>query len=218
MKLIFSFILFLLTLFVSEITNRFFRGAYTDTTGIFELELNSNNTYTYKYQLGFKYSISEGTWKKSNNVLILNSSLNDLFRIPLTVEENITSQTNFMKFEIINPLPIDTLCSYIIILNDTIVIQDKYGEIDLSKKSSTISSIQVKYLCKEIVQTPYPLRNVLRSEIYKIKTTETNYFRIKWDINYDLMYYETMRNDTLCIKGNEIYWPSHNLILHKSKK
>ena len=217
MKIFISFVAILLTQLILGITTKNHIDYYKDTTGIFKLQLKSDNTYIYEYKLGFKYHNSKGRWIRKNNILILNSLFDDLLKIPLTVKEEINPHNNSLVFEITNPLPIDTICNYYIVIKDTIINIGNNGKLSLNKDVNNVPSIQVKYLCKDIVQTPYPLRNELISNIYQVKSNETNYFRIKWDINSDLFYYETIKNDTLVIKDKEISWPSKNLTLYKSK-
>jgi hypothetical protein len=111
MKLIISFVLFLLIQVITGVNKKFHVDYYKDKLDIFELQLKSDFTYAYQYRLGFKYINSEGSWKKEKNIIILSSSFDDLLKIPFTVEEKVMPQTNLIKFEIINPLPMDTICN-----------------------------------------------------------------------------------------------------------
>jgi hypothetical protein len=219
MRLLMLLGIYLMIEMITGTNQKFNAGYYRDTLGIFELNLKSNFTYTYQYKLGFKYCKSEGNWKKENNIVILNSSLEDLSKIPVTIKEEVKPKNNSVLFDIINPLEQDTVYKYQIVLNDTIFNYDKNGVYSLRKTGDSLQTIQLKFLCKDTAIIPFPLRNKLSSAIYQVKSSRTNYFSIKWDIDWDLFYYEAIRNDTLFISGKELTWPSHsNLILHKEKK
>jgi hypothetical protein len=177
MKLLMLISIYILINYVNTITSKFHTGYYRDSTNIFELHLKPDFTYTYEYKLGFKYSKSIGRWKIENNILILNSSIEDLSQIPITIKEK-TKENDSVFLTILNPLQQDEIYKYQLVLNDLTFNYKNDSAYYLKNTVDNLQTIQLEFLCKDIVQTPYPLRNKLSSEIYQIKSRKSNYFII----------------------------------------
>jgi len=210
MRLLLFLIILLPTIFFS---NNYKETIYKTKDGFYELSLKSDSSFFVSYLCGFHLKYIRGYWKKNyNNEIILTSKYENLKDIPISVEEIKINDNDSITFNIISEIPADSSIKTELILDTTSYLYNK-----LLRTSSKInfSDVRVRTYFNSEYSIREPLQNELISEIYKVKSTETNYFKINWDVKGEMFYYETIQNDTLKIKGKKLFWDDKKLIFYR---
>jgi hypothetical protein len=172
------------------------------------LDLKPNSTYSYVYRLEWVKARSEGNWKSINeNTIVINSQY-DVNNLPLKVTER-TEAISESIFKLI-PDGLDSFLrkniQYELILDEQSLGRQTQEEIKVQRTTNPTSFKVIIYIDTNVL--PFPPRDNVSTETYKIQTSQSNAFEVHIPLNADMFYYENISNDTLKIKGNKLHWAS----------
>jgi len=183
------------------------------------LDLKSNSTYSYVYRIEWVKGRSEGNWKSINENTIVISSQYDVNSLPLKVIEKTEGTDGISIFKII-PDGLDSSLrknvQYELILDGQSLGRQAQEEIKVQRTSNPTSFKLKIYIDTNIL--PFPPRDNVGTEAYKIQTSQSNTFEVHVPLNADMFYYENISNDTLKVTGDKLYWPSKGAPPYKRKR
>jgi hypothetical protein len=182
----------------------------------YKLTFINDSTFNYRFRFGYKLQIADGKWKKVDDLIILNSYLDDLLTIPLKVDETFDKENQDSLIFIINSSVIkDSTCNYYIIADNN-EFKSAQNTIKV-KKISDINSFKVCYSCSSYNGIPFLLTDTLSSVTYSVRSRKSNVYEIKWNINDESFNYLPIKNDSLYVRSHNIYWPNNDIMLKRDK-
>lgn len=193
-------------------------GFYYTEDCMYNLTLSNDSSFKFNYRIGYKKSISTGTWRTiGKKWLILKSTYKDLLNTPVKVFESKSQNGNDSLFFKINAKFVDdSKCSYVIIINDSIEVLSNRTSVQ-SQAFGKIEKLKLKYACPNYTGVPYPIRDIIGTEEYMVKDSTTNVYEFNWDVDDELFYYEVFDNDTIDIKNKYLYFRRNIAKLIKRK-
>lgn len=173
------------------------------------IELKSDSTFLYKYRVAIPESEAFGKWETDDaNQIILNSSYN-INNFPVSVRAGVADiphhkfivlvGDNFEKDHLHN-------LEYELVVNGTRSIRVENPIIEyLHDTTIEYFRVNIYYLFKDF---PYMYEGVkqVSSSNYFVDSKKANYFEVLMPITLNVFGLETIKNDTILIKKNKLYW------------
>lgn len=192
---------------------------YKSRPDIYQLQLISDSTFFYQVDGGFHLRYAEGIWRKiDKNTILLQSKYLDLNNLPISVVENkYDNQDSLMIIELKCDIPDDEkYYLFSLILDDSIIIYSNNKIFKLPFKSNFSKiNFRIYFTCKNCTTTP--LQDSIATRSYYIQNKSNHYKVTLEDVDPKYFFYEIIKNDTIILKKNKLFWPKKNLILYKYK-
>jgi hypothetical protein len=175
------------------------------------LELKTDSTFSYTYRLSEVESKAFGNWRSvDGNKIILNSQI-DVENLPLNVKEskrNINDKVISLDIDENFSLDLIHNIEFEVIINKSLTIRSDSNIINV-KRNPPINTIKINiyYIFKELPHV-HTTRKYISTKEYNVSNSENNYFDISFPFWEDMFLYETIKHDTLEIKGDKLYWDS----------
>ena len=172
------------------------------------IELNSDSTFTYNFRGGFHGKVSAGFWKmdKDNKRVIINSFIQDIHNIPVTITEAKSNNRSFPLFVFDNPLKLDTSVKWMLNVND-IDYPLNTDSLVLDKEIIVENFYLTGHIALEdsTYRVPFPLQDTIQSEKYNVKNTSNNLYHISFPafVDYDIFSYKPLQ-DSLKLNRNTL--------------
>ena len=173
------------------------------------LELKADSTFAYTRRVMNLEAQAFGNWELiSPKEIVLNSHI-DIENIPLEVIEkkkNIPEKT--IEIIVDKRFDKDLLQNvrYEFIFNraDTVNVEDPVVKLTKGKILNTIK-INAHYVYNELPEI-HTTREYVSTQEYRVKETENDYYIITYPFWESMFLQETIKNDTIKINGNKLYW------------
>lgn len=182
-------------------------GEYSRMSNI--LQLNEDSIFVYKRRVMTLEAQSIGTWKLINpKQIVLNSHI-DIENLPLKVIEkkkNLPQKT--IEILVDDKFDSDLLhnIDYELITNrvDTVRQQSPIFNLPENNLLNTIK-INAYYVYRNLPEI-HTTRESVSTEEYEVQETQNDYYLITFPFRGSMFLYETIKNDTIDIKENKLYW------------
>lgn len=183
------------------------------------ITLNNDSSFGYHYRGGFHGEISSGVWsvsQKRNNI-VLSSYIKNMQDIPMIITETENDKCASSIFVFNNLLKSDILTNWILNINgidysmnkDTLLFVEKF----------VVDSFYIRgfqSVKDNAWMVPIPLQDTIQSEMYYVKYTNSNVYRIAFQtfVNDDIFHYKPIQ-DRFPLKNNTILF--NGIKLRKKK-
>jgi hypothetical protein len=186
----------------NSIVERDLPGFYYTKDYAFNLTLFNDSSFHFKNRIGYKKSVSSGTWSTNDEkFLVLKSSLVDLLNTPVKVFESKRQEVkDSLFFKINSNFAGDSCCYYIIRINDSIKILSNKTHFQ-SQMSGVINKLKLIYACPDYSGIPYPVRDTVGTVEHFVTDQTLNVFKFDWNYDDELFYYEVFNFDTIEIQN-----------------
>lgn len=173
------------------------------------LELKEDSTFAYTRRGMTLEAQAFGTWKLiSPKQIVLNSHI-DIENLPLEIIEkkrNLPEKT--IEILVDDKFDADLLHNidyeFIINRNDTVRQQNPKINIPENNLLNRIK-INAYYVYKDLPEI-HTTRESVSTQEYEVQETQYDYYLITFPFWGSMFLYETIKNDTIDIKGNNLYW------------
>lgn len=181
------------------------------------LHFNTDGTYDYQHLLGYgpiKFSLSRGKWEMDTKRkrILMNSDIEDVHYIPLSVKESSDSTKNFVFT--FNSEKFLSSVFWFLTVNDKIYPMQSDTLIIPSNFALNDFYIQ-GYDSKSVISSHIPRQETIRSEVYYVdQSSPNNVFNLELPENVtdDIFYYEPFSDKYLEIKNNYLKWDRYGKI------
>lgn len=204
------------TLFVSlafilaSCSNKFhFTGKYASKNSPYEISINIDSTFSYKFYQFHEYEYSKGRWFKKSKSLILSSSLKDI-TIPLVVkgESGLNSDSlNKFSFEYVSTEIPAKDCECAIIINDTSKEIRRCDSVALIEIRVPVHKLYVEVRKSPLLMTSLRFSlDPLVTNTYTTRNEYGNFTRFKIMANDSLFSYRIFDSTKLKIRKGGLYY------------
>lgn len=173
------------------------------------LNLKRDSTYEYMYRVERPQLASKGTWKIIGEDKIEVNSFYNLNNLPVEVKESIDLRETYL-FEIV---PQGTFYSdmrhnieFGIVINGKEIARMSNALIEVPvKEDIRTMEVNIYYVFNDL-PVIHVTRESLSTELYNVRSGQATVFKIKFPLESEMFYSETVEGDTIRVKRDKLFW------------